>query len=98
MSGEARPLADDAVVRSRWDDALERDGEMLVLAGNDVSLLSPLAAEAALAARRGLTVAALATHLEREFGAPPDRDRGEAVREVIAALMSRGVMTVEASP
>ncbi|WP_062462183.1 hypothetical protein [Demequina soli] len=95
---DAYRLADDARVRSAWDDALERGGEMLVLAGNDVSLLSPVATEAVLAARQGITVASLGDHLVREFGEPADGDIGAMVRVLIDALIGRGVLSVEAGP
>ncbi|WP_062530191.1 hypothetical protein [Demequina rhizosphaerae] len=97
MSGAVR-LQDDAVVRSQFDDALERDGEMLVLVGNDVSLLSAVAAEVVRAARRGISVGALKRHLLGEFGEPADGDAGVAVRELVAALTGRGVLRVEAGP
>lgn len=88
-------MEDDAVVTSSWDDALERDGQMLVLCGNDVSLLSPVATEAALVAREGVTVAALERMLTREFGMPDGASPGEVTRQIIAALISRGVMTLQ---
>ncbi|WP_062311214.1 hypothetical protein [Demequina rhizosphaerae] len=94
MSHDYR-LADDSVVRSHWDDALERGGEMLVLAGNDVTLLSPIAAEAALAARGGITVGDLERHLLAEFGAPDEGDTESAVRALVDTLVGRGVMSVE---
>ncbi len=88
-------LVDDAVVVSGWDDALERDGEMLVLAGNDVTLLAPLATEAVLAARDGITIGALGEQLFRVFGMPEGIDSGAALRELVASLIARGVMHVE---
>ncbi|MDN4475434.1 hypothetical protein QQX09_06155 [Demequina sp. SYSU T00192] len=94
---DAYRLRDDAVVRSSWDDALERGGEMLVLAGNDVTLLSPLAAEAVLAARHGITVVALAERLVCAFGEPEGGDAGDMAREVVLALVPRGVMTLESA-
>ncbi|WP_062521695.1 hypothetical protein [Demequina silvatica] len=88
-------LPDDAVVRSAWDDALERGGEMLVLAGNDVTLLSPVATEAVLASRRGITVADLGRRLVLEFGEPGAVDPSDMARDIITVLVSRGVMTVD---
>ncbi|WP_156155934.1 hypothetical protein [Demequina phytophila] len=90
-------LPDEAVVRSAWDDALERGGEMLVLAGNDVTLLSPVATEAVLAARRGIAVGELSRRLVVEFGEPEGIDAGDMARDIITVLVSRGVMTVDAS-
>ncbi|MFP5358918.1 MAG: hypothetical protein ACLGHM_00220 [Actinomycetes bacterium] len=92
---EPYDIPDDARVTSGWDDAIERDGEMLVLCGNDVSLLSVIATEAALAARRGITVSDLAERLVEEFGHPEGRDPGSLVRQIVAALVSRGVMTLD---
>ncbi|WP_062304523.1 hypothetical protein [Demequina subtropica] len=92
---EAAALADDARVRSVWDDAIERDGQMLVLAGNEVSLLSPVATELVLAARDGISVAALGAHLAEVFGAPPGQDPGAAVRDFLAALLQRGVIALD---
>ncbi|WP_286214854.1 hypothetical protein [Demequina sediminis] len=78
-----------------WDDLLERDGQVLVLVGNDVTLLSPLASEAALyCTGDGVTVAALTSYLEGVFGAPPSGDPGAAVREVLAALQERAVLSI----
>ncbi|WP_156158984.1 PqqD family protein [Demequina gelatinilytica] len=88
-------LMDDARVRSVWDDAIERDGQMLVLAGNEVSLLSPVATELVRAAREDITVAELGEHLAEVFGAPPGQDPAAAVREFLAALLQRGVIEVD---
>ncbi|WP_062466002.1 hypothetical protein [Demequina maris] len=92
---DAYRLAGDAVVRSHWDDALERGGEMLVLAGNAVTLLSPVAAEAVLAARSGVTVGELESHLLEEFGEPKGRDSASMVRDLVSTLIGRGVLSVE---
>lgn len=92
---EPYDLEDDAVVVSRWDDALERDGEMLVLAGNDVTLLAPLATEAVLSARDGIAVGELREQLFRVFGVPDGVDTVLAVRELVASLIARGVMRLE---
>ncbi len=88
-------IADDAVVRSAWDDALERDGELLVLCGTDVTLLSPLACEAAIVARHGITVGELAERLRAAFGDPAGGTLAGAVRELVATLLACGVMTVD---
>ncbi|WP_062527371.1 hypothetical protein [Demequina rhizosphaerae] len=96
MSG-AYGLPDDAVVRSSWDDALERGGEMLVLAGNDVTLLSPVATEAALAARDGISVGDLRRHLLDEFGAPPEGEVDVLVQGLVDTLIARGVFRIESA-
>ncbi len=88
-------LGDAVRVRSVWDDAIERDGEMLVLAGNEVSLLSPVATELVLAARDGISVAGLRDHLLEVFGSPEADDGDARVREMVAALMARGVIVVD---
>ncbi len=59
-------------VRTAVDDILERDGQAVVLVDSQVMLLSHLAAQVALTAREGLTVAQLCDHLVAVFGLPPD--------------------------
>lgn len=61
-----------SMVRTTVEDILERDGQAVVLVDSQVMLLSHLAAQAALAARGGLTVAQLCDHLVAAFGPPPD--------------------------
>ncbi|MDN4490643.1 hypothetical protein QQX13_07340 [Demequina sp. SYSU T00068] len=87
-------IPDDALVTAAWDDVLERDGQVLVLAGNDVTLLSPLASAAALACRQGISVARLTAVLEERFGVPDGGDSSSAVREVVAALQERGIVSI----
>ena len=94
-SPEPLDVADSAVVRACWDDVLERDGQLLVLVGNDVMLLSPLASAAALACEHGITVAALAEALVAQFGTPPDVDQAHAVRELLATLLGRRVLGID---
>ncbi|WP_042213596.1 hypothetical protein [Demequina mangrovi] len=88
-------LGADDRVRSVWDDVIERDGQMLVLSGNEVSLLSIVATEIARAAHDGITLEALADHLVEVFGPPQHTDGVDAVREIIDVLMQRGVMVIE---
>ncbi|WP_062387850.1 hypothetical protein [Demequina iriomotensis] len=91
----ATELPGGARVRSVWDDAIERDGQMLVLAGNEVSLLSPVATALVHAARDGITLDALGARLVEDFGAPEGRDPGEVLREFVTALVQRGVIVIE---
>ena len=88
-------IADDAVVRISWDDALERDGQVLALCGNEVTLMSELASAAVLfCGERGATIAAVVDHLEATFGAPEHGDSGAAVRELLVSLQERGVVSI----
>lgn len=88
-------IADSARITAAWDDLLERDGQALVLAGNDVTLLSPLASAAVqFCAEGGVTVAELAAYLVAEFGVPSGFDPAQAVRDVLIALQERGVVTI----
>lgn len=88
-------IADTAVVSAAWDDLLERDGQVLVLTGTQVTLLSPLASAAVLhCADGGVTVRALTAHLEQLFGSPPGGDLDAAVRELLGTLQLRAVVSI----
>lgn len=88
-------LHPQTVLTSQWDDAISRDGQLLVLVGSDVTLLSPLAAFAVAKARGGVTVEALGELLREEFGVPEDRPLADALGEVVATLIARGVVRAE---
>ncbi|MDE0573659.1 hypothetical protein ON058_09560 [Demequina sp. B12] len=85
-------LPADAVVTSRADDFLERDGEMLVLAGSHVYLLSPVAAEAMRVAWGGVPVAELQVALVEVFGKPSTGNIHEVLMAILAPLVDQGLM------
>lgn len=100
LPGFPAPLEaeDTAVVTAYLDDALERDGEMLVLRGNELTLLSPVAATTMALSRDGaLTVAELTRALMAVFGAPDDGDSDVAVRQILRSLADRGLVKVESA-
>ncbi|GIG53766.1 hypothetical protein [Demequina activiva] len=77
------------------DSVLERDGEMLVLRGSDLTLLSPLASALVATVRaREYSVGQLAARLSAQFGRPEGMDPGVAVRQVLGALQERGLIEV----
>lgn len=88
----ASDLTSSTIISTCYDDALERDGELLVLAGDEVVLLSPLASELVWSARHGATLAETAAHLMNTFGAPEGADPGEMVRGLVNELVARGVL------
>ncbi|MDN4472013.1 hypothetical protein [Demequina zhanjiangensis] len=86
------PLAEDAVVVAVHEDAVERDGEMLVLVGSEVVLLSAVATALVGHAHEPADVSTLATLLVEEFGAPPSGDPFAAVCTLAGELVARGVL------
>jgi hypothetical protein len=95
---EPLPVGGEARVVSVVDSALERDGELLVLRGNDLALLSPVASAVVMLARAtgdgGVAVDYLATTLFEQFGRPVGVDPNVAVRQVLAELSDRGFVEI----
>ena len=73
-------------------DELHRDGESLVLLVGRLQRVSALGTVVRASARRGLTVAALAHLLEEEFGPPPEGDALGTTTQVVATLLSAGLL------
>ncbi len=92
-------LGPDAVVAAAYDDALSRDGELLVLVRAEVVLLSELASALVGYAGDGSTVSTLAARLTDEFGVPEGVNVVETVGTLAAELVERGVLrNVEKTP
>ncbi|WP_084075204.1 hypothetical protein [Demequina sp. NBRC 110052] len=88
----ASDLLSTTIISTCYDDALARDGELLVLAGDEVVLLSPLASELVWSARHGATLAETVAHLMSTFGAPEGADPEAMVRDLVIELAARGVL------
>ena len=71
-------------------DELHRDGESLVLLDGQVQRVSALGATA----HEGLSVTELADVLTAEFGPPPDGDTLGTTVQVVATLLSVGLLDV----
>lgn len=91
-STDATPLTGDSMVIATVDDALERDGQMLVLAGTHVLLLSALGAAVVTAAATPISLDALAARLVELFGTPPDGDAMTVTLDTVAQLLERAVL------
>ncbi|MFV0633672.1 hypothetical protein [Demequina sp.] len=92
-------FASNALVRAVADDALERDGEVLVLHGSDLTLLSSIAGAVVLETlHEPRTVAQLTVRLFDQFGLPEGVEPGEAVRQVLGALVDRRIVEVSPAP
>jgi hypothetical protein len=88
-------MHDQSIVVATVDDALVRDGQMLVLVASEVMLLSPVSSEIVRVAATGVTISALGTHLEEMFGPPPDGNSPwDQVRLMVARLSEAGVVHV----
>lgn len=88
-------MRDVDIVVTTVDDALVRDGEVLVLVGSEVMLLGAVSSEIVQACAGGLTVADLGEHLLAVFGAPPEgRSVAEQTRIVLAQLHEAGVVKI----
>ncbi|WP_394550951.1 hypothetical protein ACDF64_10210 [Agromyces sp. MMS24-JH15] len=76
-------------------DAIERDGEELVLIGDRVVLVSPLGRLIRAAVAEGwVRVDALVPALVRELGAPVAVDPDEVVAAAVAELATAGLVEV----
>jgi len=83
------------VSRGSITDAVTRDGETVVMVGDQVMLLSPLAS-AALARIDGDTdVAVVGAALVEMFGAPPDGDPISMTLSVLQDLSAAGVVKLD---
>lgn len=76
-------------------DALERDGELVVMADDRVILLSELASCALTLAETSHDLSSLAAELVARFGPPPHGDEISAARSVLEELASHGLVTLE---
>ncbi|WP_144018879.1 hypothetical protein [Demequina sp. NBRC 110056] len=86
-------LDDGARLRSEVDDFIERDGQLLVLKGNDLTLLSHVASAAVLATMdEEQTVVSLAEILIDLYGVPEGVDPAIAIRQIVAVLVERGIV------
>lgn len=97
MSGPAQegmPSARTVVRTVPAHDELHRDGESLVLLDGQVRRVSMLGTLVRDRARDGLGVAELAEVLAEEFGPPPDGDTLATTAQVVATLLSVGLLEV----
>lgn len=75
-------------------DELHRDGESLVLLDGQVQRVSALGTVVRATAHEGLSVTELADVLTAEFGPPPDGDTLGTTVQVVATLLSVGLLDV----
>lgn len=88
-------IEDDAIVVATVDDALVRDGQMLVLVGSEVMLLSQVSSEIVRVSASGVTVTELSDHLLAVFGEPPAGNSApEQTRIMVTRLSEAGVVHV----
>ena len=88
-------MSDESIVVATVDDALVRDGQMLVLVASEVMLLSPVSSELVRVAASGATIAELGAHLEEVFGPPPDgKTPSEQIWIIVRGLSEAGVVHV----
>ncbi|WP_062071337.1 hypothetical protein [Demequina sediminicola] len=94
---QAVGIADDSQLTSHADDFLVRDGQMLVLRGYDLYLLSQVAAESMSAAWEGIGYSALRTRLLEIFGEPLGVSVDVQLQRILEPLLLEGLMTVDAT-
>jgi hypothetical protein len=88
-------MEDSAIVVATVDDALVRDGQMLVLVGSEVMLLSPVSSEIVRVSASGVTVEELGEHLFAMFGPPPQGNSvADQTRIMLGRLSEAGVVHV----
>ncbi|MEJ3404868.1 hypothetical protein WDJ51_08990 [Rathayibacter sp. YIM 133350] len=87
-------MRDILVRRMPWVDAVEREGELLVLIGERVLLLSTLARAIVEATDAWTPVGEIVAMLEAEFGVPDGVDPDAVARAAIDALAADGVVAL----
>jgi hypothetical protein len=76
-------------------DSVTRDGETVVMSGDRVILLSPMASAALALLTEPLDVSEVASALVRQFGEAPGIDVGEATRQLLEGLADAELVRLE---
>lgn len=92
MHPGSEPMNGDSVVVAAHDDAVERDGEMLVLVGTELALLSSVAAALVREAAEPKSIDQLGAVLVAEYGVPAGDTPTTAVLRIAEELLGRGII------